>query len=77
MFKGLLDNKYKSCPSAYFGINEDDRFIVASEFYWWTDNIDVKPATKEQRDLLFSKMKEAGYEWDSEKKELKMITSNF
>lgn len=31
------------------------------------------PATKEQRELLFQKMKEAGYEWDSEKKELKKI----
>ena len=31
----------------------------------------AKPATKEQRDLLFQKMKEAGYEWDAEKKELK------
>ena len=28
------------------------------------------PATKEQRDLLFQKMKEAGYEWDAEKLEL-------
>ena len=34
---------------------------------------DVHPATKEQRDLLFQKMKEAGYEWDAEKKELKKI----
>ena len=33
----------------------------------------VHPATKEQRDLLFSKMKEAGYEWDAEKKELKKV----
>jgi len=33
----------------------------------------VHPATKEQRDLLFQKMKEDGYEWDSEKKELKKI----
>ena len=31
------------------------------------------PATKEQRDLLFQKMNEAGYEWDAEKKELKKI----
>lgn len=31
------------------------------------------PATKEQRDLLFQKMKEAGYEWDADKKELKKI----
>jgi len=34
---------------------------------------DVKPATKEQRDLLFKKMHEAGYEWDAKKKELKKI----
>ena len=31
---------------------------------------DVKPATKEQRDLLFQKMKESGYGWDDNKKEL-------
>ena len=33
----------------------------------------VQPATKEQRDLLFQKMKDAGYEWDAEKKELRKI----
>ena len=33
----------------------------------------VHPATKEQRDLLFQKMKETGYEWDFEKKELRTI----
>ena len=33
----------------------------------------LKPATKEQRDLLFSKMREAGYEWDENKKELRKI----
>lgn len=33
------------------------------------------PATKEQRDLLFTKMKDAGYEWDADKKELKKIES--
>ncbi len=33
----------------------------------------IHPATKEQRDLLFQKMEEAGYEWDGEKKELKKI----
>jgi hypothetical protein len=31
------------------------------------------PATKEQRDTLFAKMKEAGYEWNIENKELKKI----
>lgn len=35
------------------------------------EQIDTHPATKEQHDLLFAKMKEAGYEWDAEKKELR------
>jgi len=36
----------------------------------------IFPATNEQRELLFSKMKEAGYEWDAENKELKKIVQN-
>jgi len=35
----------------------------------------ITPATKEQRDLLFQKMKEAGYEWDK-KNGLKKIEHN-
>lgn len=35
-------------------------------------NNEVYPATKERRDFLFQKMKEAGYEWDPVKKELKI-----
>lgn len=35
------------------------------------------PATKEQRDLLFQKMKEAGYKWDADKKELKKIPKHY
>lgn len=34
-------------------------------------------ATKEQRGLLFSKMKEAGYEWDEKKKELRKIQPHY
>ena len=40
------------------------------------ENEKTYPATKEQRDLLFTKMKEAGYEWDAEKKELKLLITN-
>lgn len=35
------------------------------------------PATKEQRGLLFSKMKKAGYEWDEKKKELRKIQPHY
>ena len=36
-------------------------------------NTDFYPATKEQCDLLFQKMKEAGYEWDIDNKKLRKI----
>ena len=36
-------------------------------------SLNVVPAIKEQRDLLFKKMHEAGYEWDFEVKELNKI----
>ena len=35
------------------------------------DFVSVTPASKEQRGLLFTKMKEAGYEWTNKQKELK------
>lgn len=35
------------------------------------------PATKEQRDLLFQKMKEAEYEWDANEKKLKKIEQEY
>ena len=40
----------------------------------WTCNL--HPATKEQRNLLFQKMKDAGYEWDIEKKDFKKLVPN-
>ena len=38
---------------------------------------DTCPATKEQRNTLFKKIKEEGYEWDAEKKELKKIEGEY
>lgn len=40
-------------------------------------NGNIHPATKEQCDLLFAKMKEAGYKWDEKKKELKKIPKHY
>ena len=62
----------------YCHVNIDDgRFyddVGRNECFCLIDAI-VTPATKEQRDLLFHKMKDAGYEWDSKNKELKKIES--
>lgn len=37
---------------------------------WCNCGESTHPATKEQRDLLFTKMKEKGYEWNKDKKKL-------
>ena len=50
------------CAVLHDGIFEDREFHVESERFF--------PATKEQRDILFQKIKEAGYKWDNNKKEL-------
>jgi len=48
----------------------DDKFRSDD---WCDCGENVHPATKEQRDFLFFKIKEAGYKWDKENKELKNI----
>lgn len=58
---------------SYFRYNSEDGFGINIPSVLSGELDDITPATKEQRDFLFSKMKEAGYEWDSEKKELKKI----
>ena len=61
-------------PRAYCGVNTLFHFQYNNENcgHWCYSN-EVRPTTKEECDLLFAKMKEAGYEWDAEKKELKKI----
>lgn len=50
----------------------DKRFLGLQRTMYYNSFVyNISPATKEQRELLFQKIKEAGYEWDTEKKELK------
>ena len=64
-FNNGLIKKYASYNK--FGF-EGEHYLTLNDGY-------IVPATKEQRDLLFQKMKEAGWEWDAEKRELKKINS--
>ena len=70
VYKEKIDNDSFSYHALYSTIQQD-LTINDSGFTLLSDAI--TPATKEQRDLLFQKMIEAGYEWDVEKKELKKI----
>lgn len=72
IFKGLLDKFHPENPVAYCGIDSKDVFTVSPGDGWWTDE-EVQPATKEQIDYLFRKMKGAGYMWNPDTKELKEI----
>ena len=74
IYKGCLDPNHPDSPVAYYGIDTEGYFCSGGGHFdhWWTDS-KVQPATKEQRDLLFSKMKEYGFEWDTDKKESRKI----
>lgn len=64
-------------PRSYCGVNTLHHFQDNDENGgFWCRSDEVRPATKEQRDLLFKKIEEAGYQWDAEKKELKLLISN-
>jgi len=60
----------------YCGINGRGNFAIEADGIcntWDSHPENYCPATKERRTILFQKMKEAGYEWDAEKLELKKI----
>lgn len=71
IFRKIIPDDEKVWCDTYCGINCDNDFVINKPNERWCCACDLVPATKEQRDLLFQKMKEAGYEWDAEKKELK------
>ena len=71
IFNGNLEGGI-GCPGAHCGINTLGKFQIPEHSEHWTGHT-TTPSTKEQHDLLFKKMHEAGYEWDAEKKELKKI----
>ena len=60
--------------NAYCGWNEYTFRVTTDGLGYGTlSSTQYVPATKEQRELLFAKMKEAGYTWDADKKELRKI----
>ena len=69
IFKSIDEKGNAEC---YFAYDSEDGFREG-KYHFIGSAINCKPATKEQRDLLFQKIKENGYEWDAEKKELKKV----
>ena len=62
---------YKDEKTCYLGNNlnyHSDSIVVNNPICMPTD---ARPATKDEQTTFFAKIKELGYEWDAEKKELK------
>lgn len=71
MFKKIGKGRWDNVIDYHCYYNQKE-FSVQSGYEYWSDinNSQLTPATKEQRDLLFQKMEEAGYTWNE--KELKL-----
>lgn len=70
IYKEKIDDNSFYYHTLYSTIRQD---LIIDDIGFTLLDIAIVPATKEQRDLLFQKMKEAGYEWDADKKELKKV----
>lgn len=71
LYKGIYKER---TILAHCGWNGYNLTVNTNGFgYGGLDNTNYLPATKEQRNLLFQKMKDSGYEWNADKKELKKI----
>jgi hypothetical protein len=57
---------------AYCGLNVYGVFVVEKYLKEsnWTNNDNIRPATKEQRDILMKEIHRANFKWDADKKEL-------
>jgi len=71
IYNGIFDEE---SVGAYCGIDKfGNDFLIDTFSCDWSYKEGVKPATQDQRDILFMKMKDAGYEFDFEKKKLNNI----
>lgn len=79
IFKEILQRGSIQKVICYCDYDSEDGFYLGENHTCcWTDSKILRPATKEQRDLLFQKMKEAGYKWNPETKTLeKLIEPKF
>ena len=70
IYNAYFDSVY---VGAYCGLGLNDEFIITDDqpnYFYWTAKFTVRPATEKESELLFNNMKEAGYKWNSDKKEL-------
>lgn len=67
----ILSKVVDTAAFHYFSLCKNGSKEIGDGNHAWESVRGCHPATKEERELLYAKMKESGWEWDSEKKELK------
>ena len=79
IFKEILQCGSIQKVICYCDYDSEDGFCLGENHTCcYTDSKILHPATKEQREILFQKMKEAGYKWNTETKTLeKLIEPKF
>ena len=65
IFKGCLDKNYPNSPTAFCGIDNLNKFFISKGDYLWTDDA-VRPANTTEKELFYNRVKEEGYEWNSD-----------
>lgn len=70
----FLCNGYDDHGVKYFvSLTKDGKLNISDGTHYWETARSCHPATKEERNLLFTKIKEEGYEWDE--KNMRLINS--
>lgn len=64
IFKDCSDEEHPNYPVAYCGIDVSNIFKIPEDNHWWTNN-SIRPATDTEKELLFNRLEEAGYKWNS------------
>lgn len=65
IFKDCSDKDHPNHPTIFCGLDNFNNFVTSNGKHWWT-NHDVRPATDTEKELLFNKLEEAGYKWNSD-----------
>lgn len=74
---GWWTNGIPTSVHAYCGIKPNGNFELGKENWCFCGTLHMHPATNEECDILFAKMREAGYTWDENKKELKKFPKHY
>ena len=75
LFRKIGNEKYADAVDYHCAVFKSGSFIIQKGVSYWgySNDEQLRPATKEQCERFFATMRDVGYEWDADKKELKKL----